>query len=237
MIDGHQTALSRLGSVSAPVAEGLARVLAQQSGLILVASPTGCGKHRTAKAIRDAKTQEQLMFDEVRSSEQARALIDAAASGLAIGVLSGLNATGAWLRVQDMCERTPDPTLLLAAHCISSLAVRLVPALCSACRVVDDRPLPHGSATYASQPSALRTYRKGAGCGRCSDGVVGRALVAEIVQRDGLSKQRWSSGPLWADGLRQVVAGRVTFDDAETFCGTPDDGSEYGEQETTTAWR
>ena len=192
----NHAALNGLGVASPPTTEGLDRVIRQRQGLILVSSPTGCGKHRLAKALRDAKAQQALrFFDEVRSREQACDLVHAAASGLAFGVISGYDATGAWLRLRDMSEADPDPVAALASRDVSSLAVRLVPA--------------------AS---------------------VGRVLVVEIIQRDGNSHERWTSGHLWADASWHVSVGHISQSEADAFCGTASDGSQYGIDEIDGAW-
>jgi type II secretory ATPase GspE/PulE/Tfp pilus assembly ATPase PilB-like protein len=219
------TLRERIGEISPSAALGLQRVLDQTHGLVLVSSPTGCGKSTMARALMDARRDrvEPFFHDTVRSADEARRLVDAAAAGLALGVVSASSAIGAILRLEDMCESGEgEMSRLLTEREISSVAVRAIPRLCFTCRTIETRDV--GASIRAGDevvPLASVFYRRGPGCSQCNGGVNGRALVVEVVCREPgpASHSVWSSGPLWRDGLRRAIAGAVSIDAVEDFCG------------------
>lgn len=151
------------------------------------------------RAIRSAMRSDPdiMMIGEIRDQETARLAIRAAMTGHQ--VWTTLHANSAFNIINRMCDimaspQMPDPIKTLADITVLSglVSQRLVKTICPHCRIplLDNKEkMPEDLLRRLSRVVDLERdghhiYLCGPGCDRCSGGVKGRTVVAEVVATD-----------------------------------------------------
>lgn len=182
-----------------------------------------------AKALRSLLRHDPdvVMIGEIRDRESLDTAVKASLTGhLVLSTLHTNDAPGAVTRLADMGL---EPHLIAATLRIS-IAQRLVPRLCPACRA--PYVLSDADAALLGHPAlAGKTAYRPAGCLRCAGrGIVGRTalfelfvpdpetatLIAQRTPQPVLAKHIAEHGhlPLAADAIEKILAGVIAPDDA-----------------------
>jgi type II secretory ATPase GspE/PulE/Tfp pilus assembly ATPase PilB-like protein len=136
-----------------------------------------------------------IIVGEIRDEETAREAFRAALTGHL--VLSTLHANSAVESIGRLLDLGLEP-YQVSQTLLGTLSQRLVRKLCGACRVKTTFPvsrlLPNAYDTLQSlvedAPLDLELAEPGKGCGKCSDGHVGRTVVAEVLVLDEVAREQ-----------------------------------------------
>jgi hypothetical protein len=180
--------------VTAPVAELCKEVMRRERGVVFICGPSGMGKTLFAYDYLEARSRLMRALTcfsgDIRSVVSLARTLARARDTPVVGALRIPGGTGALDRVRDMRDASSLPSLPLAV-----ITLRLLPRLCSVCRVPDGPYFVRGAA--------------GSPC--CAEGYEGKVRVAEVLvyrdMRDG--KPCRSSGSLVVDGERRLGEGAI----------------------------
>ena len=168
-----------------------------------------------------------ILVGEIRDQESAKIATESAMTGhLVLGTLHTNSATQAPIRLMEMGLEP----FKVADSLRVVLAQRLVPKLCTGCRVEDPEAKEYLVSRYRYNPHGLTAYRKGPGCPLCHRrGYRGRLAVHEILKVDAEVRRAIMEGvtsdtltallrpkgfrTLFEDGLERVAMGLISLED------------------------
>lgn len=167
-----------------------------------------------------------ILLGEIRDSEVAQILLDAANTGhLAFTTLHTNNAALALARL----KRFNVDQATLASVLLGILGQRLLRVLCSDCKVVDARPETADTLEVSYIPVHKTPHMPGEGCPNCDyTGYRGRRMIYELLEvnsevkcliEDGATPTQVAAkgikpgASMWAHGLKLVADGVTSMDE------------------------
>lgn len=203
--------------------------LTQAQGMLVVLGPRGAGLSTTLAVLHAAHPQLPLLLDPLDDSGTALAAMARVAEGRQ--VLAGMHQQRAAHAFHALRALGVDlPTL--STGLLLTLAQRLVPTLCPACRVPDESvqtraTLARALNSWLGQTSSRPCMAEPAGCARCAgSGHVGVLRLYELIEVDSGVRALVESGAgplalelgllsegqsLWDRGLRALAQGQISL--------------------------